>query len=49
MDKVTVGVKSAGAAATHQVQEQIRVSGSTATIRWPNFMLRTPKPAKPEK
>ena len=49
MGKVTIGVKSAGPAGTHRVQEQICVSGSTVTIRWPNFMLRTPKPAKPEK
>jgi hypothetical protein len=49
MSQVTISVKSAGPAATHQVEEQIRVSGSTVMIRWPNFMLPTPTPAKPDK
>ncbi len=49
MGKVTIKVKSAGPAPAHQVQEQVQVSGSGATVRWPNFMLRTPRPAKAEK
>lgn len=46
MGKVTIKVKSAGPAAAHQVQEQVQVSGSGATVRWPNFMLRTLGPRK---
>lgn len=49
MDKVTVGVKSAGPGADHRAQDEVHVSGSAVTIRWPHFMLRVPKPAKPEK
>jgi len=48
MRQVTVGVKSAGPAATHQVEEQIRVSGSAVTIRWQKFMLEVPTPARKE-
>ena len=48
MAKAKIGIKSAGPAANNQQQEQIRVSGSAVTVRWPNFMLRTPRPAARE-
>jgi hypothetical protein len=45
-DKANVGVKSAGPAASHQDREQISAINSKITVWWPNFMLRTPRPAE---
>ena len=44
-EKVTVGIKSAGPAASHDDRQQVSASNSKIVIRWPSFMLKTPKPA----
>ena len=44
-EKATVGIKSAGPAASHDDRQQVTVSNSKVVVRWPNFMLKTSKPA----
>ena len=41
-----VRLKSAGPAGTDRRAEEVRVLGSSVIVRWPNFMLPTPKPAE---
>ena len=37
--------KAAGPAGTAHQGEQVRVTRSAVTVRWPKFMLSVPKPA----